>query len=85
LPNRYGHTTYITSLTTIQESVERHDTAEELILRVLELLLENRGFDEYWFGLNQRDLRPEQILCHGRVDGAAVRELAEGLKGREVL
>ncbi|MGA9626218.1 MAG: hypothetical protein WBL65_05115 [Bryobacteraceae bacterium] len=67
-----------------QQNIERHIAVEQLVLHVLELLLEYRGLDEYWFGLNQRDLRPEAILRDGRVSGSVVSHLVDEFGARGV-
>lgn len=68
--------------TKAREKAKQHAAAEELILRLLGLLLDFGNFDPYWFCVSQRDLRPEHLLRDGRVCGGVVVAFIEEMAAR---
>ena len=75
--------------TKAREKAKQHDAAEDLILRLLGLLLDFGNFDPYWFCVSQGDLRPEHLLSGGRVYSsvvdAVIEELAALLRKRVLI
>jgi hypothetical protein len=65
--------------TKAREKAKQHDAAEDLILRLLGLLLDFGNFDPYWFCVSQGDLRPEHLLSGGRVYSSVVDAVIEEL------
>ena len=65
----------------IEEKATRYAAVEELILRLLGLLLD-RNFDPYWFCVGQGGLRPEHLLRGGRVYSSVVVAFIEELAAR---
>lgn len=56
--------------------------AEELIVRLLDLMLAYGSFDEYWFQpVGQNNVNAQQILKDGRVHGGVLRDFAAILAG----
>src|ERR1022692_4721662 len=63
----------------VEENAARHATVEDLILRLLGLLLDFGNFDPYWFCVSQGDLRPEDLLRGGQVYSSVVDAVIEEL------